>query len=67
MLVKYLLRKMRKKKIPLWASITINLCILFTFKYLTFFIDELKFAFSKIGIQTDLSTLNIILPIGISL
>ena len=55
----------KKRKMLLWASITINLSILFT-KYLNFFIDELKFAFTKIGIETDLSTLNIILPIGIS-
>lgn len=59
-------QKEKRRKLLLWISITINLSILFTFKYLNFFIDELKFAFSKIGIQTDLSTLNIILPIGIS-
>lgn len=56
----------KKRKMLLLASITINISILITFKYLNFFIDEIKFAFSKIGIQTDLSTLNIILPIGIS-
>jgi alginate O-acetyltransferase complex protein AlgI len=58
--------KEKRRKILLWTSITINLSILFAFKYLNFFIDELKFVFSKLGIQTDLSTLNIILPIGIS-
>ena len=56
----------KQRKLLLWTSITINLSILFIFKYLNFFIDELKFAFSKIGIQTDLSTLNIVLPIGVS-
>jgi len=58
--------KDKKRKILLWTGITINLSILFAFKYLNFFIDELRFAFSKLGIHTDLSTLNIILPIGIS-
>jgi alginate O-acetyltransferase complex protein AlgI len=56
----------KRRKILLWTSVGVNLSILFTFKYLNFFIYELKCAFSKIGIHTDLSTLNIILPIGIS-
>ena len=58
--------KIRDKKILLSLSILINLSILFTFKYFNFFIDS----FLRFGLFDDqaqaFSSLNIILPVGIS-
>jgi D-alanyl-lipoteichoic acid acyltransferase DltB (MBOAT superfamily) len=58
--------KKNKKKIWLITSISINLGLLFFFKYFNFFIQNFKTLFSKLGLELELSTLNILLPIGIS-
>jgi alginate O-acetyltransferase complex protein AlgI len=55
-----------KKKFILCFSLTINLGILAFFKYYNFFISSLVSALSTFGIQANLHTLNIILPVGIS-
>lgn len=55
-----------KRKYWLIASIVINLSILGVFKYFNFFIESFSEAFSLIGIKTNIYTLNLILPIGIS-
>ena len=55
-----------KRKILLWTSILVNLGFLGFFKYYNFFIDNLITAFSFLGSEIKPSSLNIILPVGIS-
>lgn len=55
-----------KKKQLLAASLVINLGMLFFFKYFNFFIHSLDQGMQSLGVQLDLPTLSIILPIGIS-
>ncbi|GAB5527027.1 MAG: MBOAT family protein [Roseivirga sp.] len=55
-----------KKKRYLWISIFANIGTLFVFKYNNFFIENLISGFSLFGMQLNASTLNIILPVGIS-
>ena len=56
----------RKRKIWLLVSIIVNIGILGFFKYCNFFIDNFVAAFSLLGTKPNISSLNIILPIGIS-
>ncbi|KYK21255.1 hypothetical protein AYK24_03365 [Thermoplasmatales archaeon SG8-52-4] len=56
----------RKRKYLLLVSIIANIGILGFFKYFNFFTDSLVHAFSTLGYQLNGSTLNIILPVGIS-
>ncbi|WP_167619038.1 MBOAT family O-acyltransferase [Maribellus sediminis] len=64
---KYLFRSPKKstRKLLLAASLLVNIGILFFFKYFNFFIDSFQ-AVSGIDINKSWSTLNIILPVGIS-
>lgn len=55
-----------KRKILLWMSILVNLGFLGFFKYYNFFLDNLITAFSFFGTEISASSLNIILPVGIS-
>ncbi len=55
-----------KRKILLWISILVNLGFLGFFKYYNFFLDNFVTAFSFFGITVNASSLNIILPVGIS-
>lgn len=56
----------RTKKFWFWLSIGINLGFLGVFKYYNFFITSFAEALGQIGFQANLSTLQIILPVGIS-
>ncbi|MBO7652207.1 MAG: MBOAT family protein [Bacteroidales bacterium] len=56
----------KKAKIISATNITINLLILGVFKYYNFFVTSLADAFSAFGITLETTTLNIILPVGIS-
>ena len=63
----------RAGKIPRWfdkgivaANVIFNLLILSFFKYYDFFVDSLIDAFSYIGISLHISTLSLLLPVGIS-
>ncbi|MEO0640203.1 MAG: MBOAT family protein, partial [Bacteroidota bacterium] len=56
----------RKRKLLLYASLTLNLGILGFFKYFNFFVDSFIEAFSMFGFELSPRTLNIILPVGIS-
>ena len=63
----------RAGKIPRWfdkgivvANVIFNLLILSFFKYYDFFVDSLVDAFSYIGISLHISTLSLLLPVGIS-
>lgn len=54
------------RKILVWISIVVNLGFLGFFKYYNFFLDNFKSAFSIVGYGLNASSLNIILPVGIS-
>lgn len=58
--------KQRSRKLILWTSVLINLGLLGFFKYCNFFIDNFNDAFRLFGKELNVSTLNIILPVGIS-
>ncbi len=55
-----------QQKIILWANIILNLGILGFFKYFNFFVQSFVDAFAGLGITLHATTLNIILPVGIS-
>jgi len=48
------------------ANIVVNLCVLGIFKYYHFFVDNFVAAFASVGIHLQPTTLQIILPVGIS-
>jgi D-alanyl-lipoteichoic acid acyltransferase DltB (MBOAT superfamily) len=54
------------RKLLLVMSLLLNLVMLFFFKYFNFFIDSFKVLFSTFAETGQWSTLNIILPVGIS-
>ncbi len=56
----------RKRKWLLWGSFAVNLGILGFFKYFNFFVDSFTDVLSAIGLQPNIMTLRIILPVGIS-
>lgn len=55
-----------RRKLYLWSSIMVNIGSLGFFKYYNFFIDNFVAAFSLFGTKINGSSLNIILPVGIS-
>lgn len=55
-----------KRKLLLWLSIVVNLGFLGFFKYYNFFLDNFITAFSFFGSEIHGSSLQIILPVGIS-
>ena len=55
-----------RRRLLLWTSILINLGFLGFFKYYNFFLDNFIAAFSLLGREFSASSLNIILPVGIS-
>lgn len=58
--------KQNIRKRYLWLSIVINIGFLAVFKYFNFFVDSFVDAFGLLGITLQKTTLNIILPVGIS-
>jgi alginate O-acetyltransferase complex protein AlgI len=58
--------KSQTRKLLLWVSIVVNLGFLGFFKYYSFFLDNFVSAFSFFGHEISPSSLNIILPVGIS-
>lgn len=56
----------RTKKQLLLVSLVVNLGFLLYFKYANFFIDTFVDSFALFGKELEVSTLNIILPVGIS-
>ncbi len=58
--------KSRNSKFWLWSNIILNLAILGFFKYFNFFVQSFVDAFAGLGITLQATTLNIILPVGIS-
>lgn len=56
----------KKRKMLLFASIFVNIGFLGLFKYYNFFIENFVEAFSLFGHRLNITTLSIILPVGIS-
>jgi D-alanyl-lipoteichoic acid acyltransferase DltB (MBOAT superfamily) len=56
----------KKRTLFLWISILVNLGFLGFFKYYNFFLDNLITAFTFFGTKLQVSSLKVILPIGIS-
>ncbi|WP_055435385.1 MBOAT family O-acyltransferase [Lacinutrix algicola] len=59
-------KESNKRKWLLAISVLFNLGLLCYFKYSNFFIDNWVAAWQSIGIQSNVTSLNIILPVGIS-
>jgi len=59
-------KNVTKRKLLLWISIIVNLGFLGFFKYYNFFLENFVEAFSLFGTQIQASSLNIVLPVGIS-
>ncbi len=59
-------KKQTKRKVLLWTSVVVNIGFLGFFKYYNFFLDNFITAFSFFGMEIKASSLNIILPVGIS-
>jgi len=59
-------QRIPRRKLLLWVSILVNLGFLGFFKYYNFFLDAFINAFSVFGANIRPSSLNIILPVGIS-
>ncbi|MCC7303287.1 MAG: MBOAT family protein [Bacteroidia bacterium] len=55
-----------QSKVFLWTSVILNLGILVFFKYSNFFITSFSQSFSFLGIPFECSSLNIVLPVGVS-
>lgn len=56
----------RKRKLLFWSSVAVNLTLLGFFKYYNFFADSLTNAFSFFGHPLNMTTLQVLLPVGIS-
>ncbi|MEO9571757.1 MAG: MBOAT family O-acyltransferase [Polaribacter sp.] len=63
---KQIFKNKHNKKSLLGISLLVNLGFLFYFKYTNFFIESFVDTFTFIGKKIEISTLNIILPVGIS-
>jgi D-alanyl-lipoteichoic acid acyltransferase DltB (MBOAT superfamily) len=58
--------KQSKRKVFLWISILVNLGFLGFFKYYNFFLDNLVESFRLFGAELNATSLQVILPVGIS-
>lgn len=56
----------RRRKVYLWVSIVSTCLVLFVFKYYNFFIDNYNDVMKLMGWNYSMSTLEFILPIGLS-
>jgi D-alanyl-lipoteichoic acid acyltransferase DltB (MBOAT superfamily) len=54
------------KKQVLLLALAFNMAILFTFKYFGFFVDNLKVLLASLGWQLSTTSLDLIIPLGIS-
>ncbi|MGK0366314.1 MAG: alginate O-acetyltransferase complex protein AlgI [Saprospiraceae bacterium] len=59
-------KNQKRRKVLLWTSIAVNLGFLGFFKYFNFFLDNFVAAFSFLGTEISATSLQIILPVGIS-
>ena len=56
----------RRRKVLVSVSVLTNLGLLGTFKYLGFFVDSMAATLEAVGLQANLPSLSIVLPVGIS-
>lgn len=63
---KKLKEEIKYKKVCLAVSVTLNLSMLFFYKYLEFFWQSAQWAMEKIGVTIVSPDLNLILPVGMS-
>ena len=56
----------RRRKACLVCSLILNLAILFLFKYFIFFADNVDCLFHYLGIDIDMPSFSLLLPVGIS-
>lgn len=56
----------RKKKLCVATSFTLNLSILFFFKYFNFLLENMQYLFNAIDIELNVPPVDILLPVGIS-
>lgn len=56
----------KKRKLLLWVSLLFNIGLLGFFKYYNFFIESWVSSWESVGVEMHVSTLQIILPVGIS-
>ncbi len=56
----------KQRRWLLWASLALNLGLLFTFKYFNFFLDNVNALFSFMGQPVHLRAAQLVLPVGIS-
>ncbi len=56
----------RSRRLLLLVSLVVNLGILATFKYYGFFVDGLQDLLASAGLEPNLGTLELVLPVGIS-
>jgi D-alanyl-lipoteichoic acid acyltransferase DltB (MBOAT superfamily) len=54
------------RKLLLWVSLGVNLGLLGFFKYYNFFLENFQAAFSFLGYEMSASSLQVVLPVGIS-
>lgn len=59
-------RSKYSKRFWLWLSISINLGFLGIFKYYNFFVESFSHGLSLVGLNMNLRSLQVILPVGIS-
>lgn len=55
-----------QRKTFLTLNIVVNLAILGFFKYYNFFVESFSDAFHAVGVNWDVATLQLVLPVGIS-
>ena len=55
-----------KRKGWMWVCVMVELGVLCFFKYFAFFTDSITVAFRSLGLELDIPTVRIILPVGIS-
>lgn len=65
-LVFYYLPMMKNKKLSMVVGVVLGVGMLVYFKYMNFFIDQFAATLGMMGIQTNWSSFNIVVPIGIS-
>ena len=56
----------RKRQLLFMTSLIVNLGILGTFKYFNFFVDSFAVLMDSVGLQSNMTTLSLLLPVGIS-
>ena len=64
--VSYFLPKIRNKKAAMTGGVVLGVGLLVYFKYLNFFIEQVAILIERLGLHANISTLNILMPVGIS-